>query len=311
MAELVFRGRRVKEYIEERKKNYLPFGILGVLLLLLLVPIWLWHATPENGIPDRNGNGELFSCRPSFDLSRAPSFAIDTNSTINSFNLDTRSRVVTVNVQGPDSTSGLFCINVPKATMGERLRTTVDNIPVDARTESYEQTTIVSLSYHHSEREIRIIGDLGPPPEALPTEPSPTRIISGMTVIFSPDERPEFTREPDAGGMRVQAKTRASVNFLSTMGNTVGIAFKVDNLSTQDTLVRVKMAGSDSLLIDVMESSDIDVVRAVSGDEFVIRLRGEAARSDLVVHVTPLASGMHTFFMELQPVFDQQLHGIR
>jgi hypothetical protein len=142
------------------------------------------------------------------------------------------------------------------------------------------------------------------PPERLTPE---SIVAAGIPVVFSSDEKPSFTVKPDASGIRLQTKTRALVNFMSDMGESVGVAFKLDNLSKEDILVRIKVTASDALFVDLVKSTDIDVVRPINADEYLVKLSGSASKAELITTVTAVSPGFHVFFIEILPLFDQPL----
>lgn len=139
----------------ERKKwtSYLPYILLAALAAIAILILLLELMPDEPETP-----AVAFSCLPSFQLIQAAPFAIDTNSTIQSLTLDTRARIITIGVEGPTGSTGVFCINVPKDMFGDRITATIDNLPANARVEDYRDSKIVSLVYSHSERTIVLRG---------------------------------------------------------------------------------------------------------------------------------------------------------
>ena len=155
-----------------------------------------------------------------------------------------------------------------------------------------------------------------PPPTPQPANPcfdanltDPKSLISsGIPVVFTSGEKPQFTgtpSAPDAFGMRAQTKTRAIVNYISDVGETVGVSFKLDNLSSEDSLVRVRTSSPDALLVDVVKSGGIDVIRPIKSNEYLLGLKGGATGAEMVTNITSLTAGFHPFLLEILPLLEE------
>lgn len=153
-----------------------------------------------------------------------------------------------------------------------------------------------------------------PPPTPQPANPcfdanltDPKALVaSGIPVVFTSGERPQFTSaQPDASGIRAQTKTRAIVNYISDVGETIGVSFKLDNLSSEDSLVRIRTSSPDTLLVDVVKSGGIDVVKPIKSNEYLVRLKGGAAGAELIANITSLTPGFHPFLLEILPLVEQ------
>jgi len=367
MVELALRGRKVKEP-EAKPKNIFPYAALaGLAALIALIPFLGVLGPPAPSLIATGktviaeGPTVVGDCQQRFtsDPNLLSIFPVETNSKLETIDLDRNARVLTICVSGPDDSAGFSRILVPKDVLGEQVRVTLDDQPVNVRVQDIGKYNLVTLDYHHSERVIRITGegpatitpapsnatrpaqtggeqqqqqqqmvvvtpggavtplgveviDIKPKPKFIekdvcpPENLTPESIVgTGIPVVFSSGERPTFTVAPDASGMRVQTKTRAIVNFLSDVGETVGVSFKIDNLSSEDSLVRVRVSSSDVLLVDLVESSGIDTLRPIKSNEYILKLDGGATKVDLVVNITSLTAGLHPFLIEILPLLEQ------
>lgn len=158
--------RSNEEHVENKPKTYVPYALLASLAALIaLLPFLGLLSVPHlpstiAGVVPATLSAEGFSCKPAAELaSDFRGFAFDTNSTINSFSIDRNTKVVTVDVNGPDGSGGIFCITIPKSFIPtSELRSTIDNIPANSSIQELSNVNVVSLQYHHSDHVLRISG---------------------------------------------------------------------------------------------------------------------------------------------------------
>lgn len=305
MVELAFRGK--KREPEPKKKNYLPYGILAALAALIILLPFLGFLSQGSSIQvteqvtiarEPTMISEPFTCKSDLQLLSEGKFAFDTNSDVRDVKIDRVSRMITLDVSGPEESIGTLCINVPKDFISTKeLQATIDNLPLNARLKEFPNSTIVILEYHHSERTIRIFGQ-EEPMEITPVTESVVAV--GVPVVFSPGEQPEVSNAAGSGN-KVQIKTRAIVNFMSDIGERVEVKFKIDNLSQEDALVMIQVLSSDSLLVDLVESGDVDKIRPISNNAFLVEVQGGAKKAELIANVISIDTGFQPFIIEILP----------
>jgi hypothetical protein len=140
-------------------------------------------------------------------------------------------------------------------------------------------------------------------PEVQPIQDDPMSFVAtGTPVVFSPGQKPEFIKKPDASGISIQSNTRVVLNYISDIGETVVVAFKLDNLSEANSLVRIKVSSSDRLLVDIVESGDVKVVRPTAHNEYLIEVDGSAKSANLIANITAVGIGFHPFNIEILPL---------
>lgn len=143
------------------------------------------------------------------------------------------------------------------------------------------------------------------PDPCLPYLQTNSVVGSGIPVIFTPGEKPSFSIQPTASGIKVQTSTRAVVNFISDVGEPVGVVFKLTNLSDEPSLIRIRVFSSDSMLVDLISGKDIDTVRPISFSEYIAEVKGGATGAELEIHATAITSGFHPFIFEIRPLLEQ------
>ena len=143
------------------------------------------------------------------------------------------------------------------------------------------------------------------PDPCLPYLQTNSVVGSGIPVIFTPGEKPSFSIQPTASGITVQTSTRAVVNFISDVGEPVGVIFKLTNLSDEPSLIRIRVFSSDSMLVDLIPGRDIDTVRPISYSEYIAQVKGGTTSAELEIHATAITSGFHPFIFEIRPLLEQ------
>jgi hypothetical protein len=146
--------RKVRSYLHKRSTLS---KIIWVVVVVAIVGVFAFTGVLRGDYdqilqPTEVQNEDVpigFSCRPTLELARTLPFTFDTNSTIGFVDFDAKSKQLTIKADGPDNTIGVFCINIPKAMFGERLKTTIDDVYVDAEIEEVGESYVVILTYDH------------------------------------------------------------------------------------------------------------------------------------------------------------------